>query len=318
MYEIHIFVPMLFSQPFLLQTPPRGTSGESAQITPASAVSARRRDWVPPIVKTTPSSKSVCGENFQPSFRTLTARERKILDMQGQLNEPKSWPSSRDTGMVHDDVSLAFSESQTPSNPRRTQSPLIPASMPWSTPLASNAPISISSIRRRAASDLLATTTPWTTQLPSSCPPSQTQPELNVRRQATDLIPQTMPWVTPFKTDQKNDTQDTNKYRRRKVPESSTEEYEQKKVDPISKSVASVFSFSDLSPSVLSLTETQVRSLLSSRGIHAVSVKFERNILTEEKRGKMDIVARYREGDELVLRQQLADLVSPVCYSRGG
>ena len=312
---------MLF-QPFLFQTPPRVEESERiADITPARSTSSRR-EWVPPIVKTSPapSKQATSEESFKPSFRTLSARERKICDMRGQLGQRQyieNQPQPRNlSSLGHFVADPDDARTSTPSNPRRTQSPLIPASMPWSTPLSSNAPISITA-RRRAATDLMATTTPWTTPLPSgnveSDPP-------NVRRQATDLIPQTMPWVTPFRSsDQKSE--DANKYRRRKIIDSV--DNEEIVVDPTTKSASSTattFPFTSLPSSVMSLTESQVRSLVSSKGIHAVSVKFDRDILTGEKRGKMDIVVRYREGSESGVRTQLEDLLMqyPLCHPKGG
>ena len=210
----------------------------------------------------------------------------------------------------YEDAPISF----TPTNPRRLQSPLIPASMPWSTELSS-APASdtIPSCRRRAAPDLMATTMQWTTPMNPSVVDSL-KPPIHVRRQATDLIPQTMPWVTQVKKSSHN-TVDVNQYRRRRV---LIENEPVAKTSPLSTypSVCRPFSFSSVSASIFAQSEPQLRALLSSQGVHAVSVKFDRDVITGDKKGGLQIVVRFPQDKADEVEARLRDLISST--TRGG
>ena len=329
----------MFSFSPIYSTPPvvkPATTAGAAATTPVASTT-RRNDWVPPVVKTTPSRSSVTGddlgsEKFEPEFQTLSARQRKCMEMQGQLGRPGQERILSDIqprnlaslGRYETDDRLAApAAASTPSNPRRMASPLIPASMPWSVELASNTPTTSNppSCRRRAATDLMASTTPWTTQLSLGNPRSEQDGTLvvNVRRQVTDLIPQTMPWVTQLKTagniagSEKPD-EDINKFRRRKIiiqHDDVAQESSVKHLDSLSKSTNATFSFSKtISSYILSLNESQVRSFLNKNGLHTVSVQFDRDPLTGANKNKLNVVLRYREDRKHEVEEMLNSLIT--------
>lgn len=226
---------------------------------------------------------------FEPKYKLMSARERKMLHLWG---ESKSCSVSEPSSVLETPVHPSTRDAR-----RQRDSTLMPATLTW----ACNSPMTRSienpsTVVRRRTSDLIAATQPWATP----APPRPASPMVtDARRQANDLIPSTMPWVTPYVTpiDRESGRIFSSDHRRKKgladdfTPRSSVFEISQERT-ALSTGAAEISKWRIRGVPADGNEEAFVHRLLSQKGIHVVRAKAEIDIVTNACRGVVHVVLR--------------------------
>ena len=252
---------------------------------------------------------------FEPKYKLISARERKLMHLRGE------------SGSVSSTVSPSISQSveETPvhpstrSNRRCKDDSLMPATMTWTctTPLTKIikpddgiCDATPASVKRRTT-DLIAATQPWA----SPAPPKAYSPLVGItdpRRQANDLIPATMPWVTPYITPSdrallSENVLSTDHRRKKGIVEETFP-----KQSPSSVSVTPArlsrgpAAADDISRwrirGVVSQDRQEedfIKKLLSSNGIHVIKAKADIDIVSNTCNGSVEVLLRSADEENL-------------------
>ena len=180
-----------------------------------------QRGWVHPDRSTSSGRSSITSSVFEPRFKILSARERKLMEINGCLDDVNySHPSKpvvlRNLASLGSPTVERSSEGTRGSSNRRLQSRLIPTTMSWSCP---NSPF-VEATKpnpeaRRQVSELLPATMPWTAPVQPVFPSPQIDKEF--RKQANDLLPATMPWTQEISSVTPGEQTAGKDFRRRRI-----------------------------------------------------------------------------------------------------
>lgn len=270
----------------------------------------RISDQSPPIeFLKVPSSRVELPTVFEPKYKLMSARERKLLDLQGESGTSTAVVSSSHPSVDMTPVREAN------INPRRVKDEqLIPATRNWSCsspPTKSVGLVAPDSVRRKT-SDLIAATQPWSS-------PNLTNSGLvmDSRRVSNDLIPATMPWVTPYVTPSQRITNSSTlewDHRRKKgiteenFPKSGSldlEESQHRKSVKPSAVVPEISSWRIRGIRSNGDEESMILKLLISNGIHVVRAKAQIDIVSNACNGC--VVVQVRSVDRSLLERILKE-----------
>ena len=250
------------------------------------------RENLPVIPFAVPKPEPV-GNSFEPKYQAMSARERKLRDLNGSTG-------SKDLGPIppRNLASLGSPEQSTSSvrsvgDARKQTSDLVPTSINWSFPLSPQIPqihqIDAKNVRRQQT-NLIPATMPWTTSM-SPVVPSQSQ-ESEHRKQSHDLLPVTMPWTTQISSSNPGETMD---YRRRKVvhPEEESHGKNTKhRADSDGRGAVELIRYKIGGVPLCGNEESVVRKVFTQSGIHVVETKAQIDILSNRCKGVVELVIR--------------------------
>lgn len=188
-----------------------------------------QRGWVHPDRSTSSGRSSITSSIFEPKFKVLSARERKLMEINGCLDDVDFSQNTkpvapRNLASLGSPTVERSSVGTSGSSNRRLQSPLIPTTMSWSCP---NSPF-VESTKpnieaRRQVSQLLPATMPWTAPFQPVFPSRQIYKEF--RKQANDLLPATMPWTQEISSVTPGEKMGIKDFRRRCIVDSIPDDH---------------------------------------------------------------------------------------------